>query len=350
MRSTDWETTYDALEEAVARESYLSWLRENEQRGLNGTQVWTELLCTSLQELNFTLCACTCNLATVSPSVPTQSHLQNRSISDDIVYDSQNFFFSVQSTSASSRGTSSRHPTLPPPITATSSASQSTPGTPPHSSTDVSSPNATKSVTVKRGSSHKNLQSDKTTKLGKSHSAVFHSSDYRAPRRAIPSPPGSFSYRSSSGNGSVRGSPYHSPRDSPRNGSLRGSARNSPKGGSPRTSAHNSPRSSVSNSPSPPPSLITAVSYTSGGSAPSSPQELVPRRSKPNSPKQESPRSGPTTPLTRRSPVDTNEGHPTSAGSQTPPLNLDFESGQVVSQLPFEYSSFLDLPPSALGK
>ncbi len=48
MRSTDWETTYDALEEAVARESYLSWLRENEQRGLNGTQVWTELLCTSL--------------------------------------------------------------------------------------------------------------------------------------------------------------------------------------------------------------------------------------------------------------------------------------------------------------
>ncbi len=41
MRSTDWETTYDALEEAVARESYLSWLRENEQRGLNGTQVWT---------------------------------------------------------------------------------------------------------------------------------------------------------------------------------------------------------------------------------------------------------------------------------------------------------------------
>ncbi len=266
------------------------------------------------------------------------------------MYDSQNFFFSVQSTSASSRGTSSRHPTLPPPITATSSASQSTPGTPPHSSTDVSSPNATKSVTVKRGSSHKNLQSDKTTKLGKSHSAVFHSSDYRAPRRAIPSPPGSFSYRSSSGNGSVRGSPYHSPRDSPRNGSLRGSARNSPKGGSPRTSAHNSPRSSVSNSPSPPPSLITAVSYTSGGSAPSSPQELVPRRSKPNSPKQESPRSGPTTPLTRRSPVDTNEGHPTSAGSQTPPLNLDFESGQVVSQLPFEYSSFLDLPPSALGK
>ena len=35
LRSTDWETTFDALEEAVARESYLSWLRENERRTLN---------------------------------------------------------------------------------------------------------------------------------------------------------------------------------------------------------------------------------------------------------------------------------------------------------------------------
>lgn len=32
MRSTDWEATYDAIEEAVARESYLTWLRENEKR------------------------------------------------------------------------------------------------------------------------------------------------------------------------------------------------------------------------------------------------------------------------------------------------------------------------------
>lgn len=29
---------------------------------------------------------------------------------------------------------------------------------------------------------------------------------------------------------------------------------------------------------------------------------------------------------------------------------LDFESGQVLSQMPYEYSSFFDLPPSALGK
>jgi hypothetical protein len=35
-RSTDWEATYDAIEEAVARESYLTWLRENEKRSQPG--------------------------------------------------------------------------------------------------------------------------------------------------------------------------------------------------------------------------------------------------------------------------------------------------------------------------
>ncbi len=248
------------------------------------------------------------------------------------------FLYPLQSTSASSRGTSSHHPTLPPPITATSSASQST--APLQTVTDAISPTSTKPIIVKRGSSLKNLQSDKTAKLSKTHSTVFHSSGYRSPRgRAAPSPPGSLPYRSSSNTGSVRSSPYHSPRDSPRNGSLRGSARNSPRGGSPRNSAHNSPRSSVSNSPSPPPSLVTAVSYANSASSPSSPKDLVPRRSKPNSPKQGSPKSG--------LPHDQSSSAP---GSQTPPLKLDFESGQVVSQLPYEYSSFLDLPPSALGK
>ena len=32
LRATDWEATYEAMEEAVARESYLEWLKENEQR------------------------------------------------------------------------------------------------------------------------------------------------------------------------------------------------------------------------------------------------------------------------------------------------------------------------------
>ena len=32
LRATDWEATYEAMEEAVARESYLEWLKENERR------------------------------------------------------------------------------------------------------------------------------------------------------------------------------------------------------------------------------------------------------------------------------------------------------------------------------
>ena len=34
----------------------------------------------------------------------------------------------------------------------------------------------------------------------------------------------------------------------------------------------------------------------------------------------------------------------------SPSAVLDFESGEVLGQLPFEYSSFLDLPPAAFGK
>lgn len=32
MRETDWELTQETLEEQVARESYLQWLRDNEKR------------------------------------------------------------------------------------------------------------------------------------------------------------------------------------------------------------------------------------------------------------------------------------------------------------------------------
>ena len=32
LRCTDWEATNEAMEEAVARESYLEWLREREKR------------------------------------------------------------------------------------------------------------------------------------------------------------------------------------------------------------------------------------------------------------------------------------------------------------------------------
>ena len=41
---------------------------------------------------------------------------------------------------------------------------------------------------------------------------------------------------------------------------------------------------------------------------------------------------------------------PPRSGSQSPAHTLSFEDGRVLSQLPYEYSSFLDLPPSALGK
>lgn len=32
LRATDWEATSEAIEEQVARESYLHWLRDNEMR------------------------------------------------------------------------------------------------------------------------------------------------------------------------------------------------------------------------------------------------------------------------------------------------------------------------------
>ena len=35
MRETDWELTQDSMEEQVARESYLQWLRDNEKRNSN---------------------------------------------------------------------------------------------------------------------------------------------------------------------------------------------------------------------------------------------------------------------------------------------------------------------------
>ena len=36
LQSSDRDTTYEALEEAVARESYLTWLREQEMRTRTG--------------------------------------------------------------------------------------------------------------------------------------------------------------------------------------------------------------------------------------------------------------------------------------------------------------------------
>ena len=44
LRETDWEVTQDSIEEQVARESYLQWLREQEKatRRAKGSVSWIE--------------------------------------------------------------------------------------------------------------------------------------------------------------------------------------------------------------------------------------------------------------------------------------------------------------------
>ncbi|XP_022252713.1 OTU domain-containing protein 5-A-like isoform X2 [Limulus polyphemus] len=48
LRATDWEATNEAIEEQIARESYLEWLRENEQRTRKKTPSATETSSSSL--------------------------------------------------------------------------------------------------------------------------------------------------------------------------------------------------------------------------------------------------------------------------------------------------------------
>lgn len=241
-------------------------------------------------------------------------------------------------------------------------------------------------------------------KVLKSRSAVYRTgspASSRGSHRSTPSPPSSFTYRSSNSSGtggshrsSVRNSPYHSPWDSAQHsqgGSLRGSARNSP---------HHSPRNSVHGSPSPSPELLNHALVsklesvaTRGGSlgrgAEKSPR-LSPKsarrglitksNSDPGSPTPASneaqtvhvpprvlsPALQPApSPVNRKlheiantatsssTSLSPRPSHPPSqliAGSQSPPRSVDFESGHVLTQLPYEYSSFLDVPPDALGK
>ncbi|KAL3242543.1 hypothetical protein MRX96_021049 [Rhipicephalus microplus] len=51
LRATDWEATSEALEEQVARESYLHWLRENEMRTRKKTRSATATSSSSLSPL-----------------------------------------------------------------------------------------------------------------------------------------------------------------------------------------------------------------------------------------------------------------------------------------------------------
>jgi len=43
LRATDWEATNEAMEEAVARESYLNWLQDSERRA-RGAQPTVSLM------------------------------------------------------------------------------------------------------------------------------------------------------------------------------------------------------------------------------------------------------------------------------------------------------------------
>lgn len=209
--------------------------------------------------------------------------------------------------------------------------------------------------------------------------------------------------------GSARNSPHTSPKDSSRSSNvgvaMRGVAR-SPSHGSPRTSVHGDARSSLTSSPQ-------GVDHTHSGSSSSDDRSPASTRksslvnlneSIPSSKStsyslckengsivisgcrgpelnncppvlgsiplertlspylETSPTLGgvhPSISLSQSSleapPADSpppllNEPHsPTLSGSQSPPHTLDFEDGRVLSQLPYEYSSFLDVPPSALG-
>ena len=42
LRETDWEVTQESIEEQVARESYLQWLKDNEKRAKKHVSVRAE--------------------------------------------------------------------------------------------------------------------------------------------------------------------------------------------------------------------------------------------------------------------------------------------------------------------
>lgn len=50
IKATDWEATNEAIEEQVARESYLQWLRDNEMRKAVSKDSFVIILITLLLE------------------------------------------------------------------------------------------------------------------------------------------------------------------------------------------------------------------------------------------------------------------------------------------------------------
>ena len=263
-------------------------------------------------------------------------------------------------------------------------------------------------VHVKSGETKLSSKSRPLTQSHVTGNPASNSSHHRGSlRRFTPSPPSSTHHRGGSGLGAgtgismARTAPYHSPRNGG-GGTLRGSARNSshsPKEssrshmiGSLRGVVRSPTHTSTLGDAGSPPTQEGRCAYSDSSSCETSPNrsptgsvrkplllnlnETNSKSSNPVplertlSPYQTSPTSGRATPTSGpTSPVLTShsslEGHsspphppaplskpqtPPTSVSQSPPHTLDFEDGRVLSQLPYEYSSFLDLPPSALGK
>eukprot|EP00731_Ephydatia_muelleri_P036625 Em0293g2a len=222
LRTTDWEATYEAVEDAVARESYLQWLKDCEKRpsssksGVQGSSM-----------------ACASNTAMAPPT-----------------------------TSAPSSPTSSMTtPTLlahPPPIITTTTRGPT-------------SEDAKHQGTKQRGGA-----CSRTNSPARSRSpARSHYHTHTPPTTSFPS--GVNSGHNSPSRGSLHGSPHSSRHSSPcevrrRGGSLRGSLRNSP---------NNSPGGSRNGSPSSARHCGPALELPSGDggsrkSPPSSPQCPLP--------------------------------------------------------------------------
>lgn len=78
IRATDWEATSEALEEQVARESYLEWLRENERRRRLTGQATGRLSPTGLTTTSSTITASTTETGNRSPQAGGSSYDQNQ--------------------------------------------------------------------------------------------------------------------------------------------------------------------------------------------------------------------------------------------------------------------------------
>jgi len=82
IRATDWEATSEAIEEQIARESYLEWLRENEMRSrkkTSATSTLTDYAAQHTTEDNNNI-ANTSSPKCYSPRASSKSPLQDRDL------------------------------------------------------------------------------------------------------------------------------------------------------------------------------------------------------------------------------------------------------------------------------